>query len=206
MDRQQVTKIFPVPVLRKPRQPWARTRPSPPEVVARHPYCRPRPRNEIERVRVLSTRSASTLMASSRGAERVATSAGTIGRGLDPGRRRVSPCRVGRKRRNHTPACARPGRSKPVAGGPDSGLRVWAEFWWLVRRCRGSSPAVSGTKSSSRQCGGCQATGPRPFPAPQRSSECAPHQAVADAACRRMCAGHSYSHVIQFGSSRPGRL
>jgi hypothetical protein len=57
-------------------------------------------------------------------------------------------------------------------------LRVWAKFRGLPTRCRRSPPAVSGTKSSSRICGGCQATGPPCSPAPQTSSECAPHQAV----------------------------
>ena len=44
--------------------------------------------------------------------------------------------------------------------------RVWAKFRGLPIRCRRSPPAVSGTKSSSRICGGYQATGPRPFPRP----------------------------------------
>lgn len=52
----------------------------------------------------------------------------------------------------------------PVAGGSDSGLRVWAGSRWLVTRCRGSSPAVGGTRSSSHTCGGCHTAGPSRSP------------------------------------------
>jgi hypothetical protein len=53
-----------------------------------------------------------------------------------------------------------PARLNLGDGRTEFRLRVWAEFWWLLSRCRGSPPAVSGTKSSSRTCGGCQATDP----------------------------------------------
>ena len=66
------------------------------------------------------------------------------------------------------------GLGHAVAGGPDSGLRVWAGFRWLPFETSGRSPTVSGTKSSSRTCGGCQATGPPCFPASQPCSQCAP--------------------------------
>jgi hypothetical protein len=52
--------------------------------------------------------------------------------------------------------------------GWNTAPEVWRETWRLLLRHGEQAPAVSGTKSSSCLCGGCQATGPPRFPAPQR--------------------------------------
>jgi hypothetical protein len=59
---------------------------------------------------------------------------------------------------------AAPLRSYGLEYGPE----VWRETWRLLIRRREQAPAVSGTKSSSCLCGGCQATGPPRSPASQR--------------------------------------
>jgi hypothetical protein len=63
---------------------------------------------------------------------------------------------------------AAPLRSYGLEYGPE----VWRETRRLLLRRGEQAPAVSGTKSSSRTHGGCQATGPPRSPAPQTSSEC----------------------------------
>jgi hypothetical protein len=67
------------------------------------------------------------------------------------------------------------------------GPEVWRGIRRLLLGRGGQAPAVSGTKSSSCLCGGCQATGPPRSPAPQRVSECAPDLGKAFPACRRAC-------------------
>jgi hypothetical protein len=64
---------------------------------------------------------------------------------------------------------------------PSRGLGSGPEVWRGIRRLlleRGEqAPAVSGTKSSSCLCGGCQATGPPCSPAPQRVRSALPFSA-----------------------------
>jgi len=56
---------------------------------------------------------------------------------------------------------AAPLRSYGLEYGPE----VWRGTWRLLLRRGEQAPAVSGTKSSSCLCGGCQATGPPRSPA-----------------------------------------
>jgi hypothetical protein len=66
------------------------------------------------------------------------------------GRRAVARCRRD----------AAPLRSCGLEPGPE----VWRGTWRLLLRHGEQAPAVSGTKSSSCLCGGCQATGPPVLP------------------------------------------
>jgi hypothetical protein len=84
---------------------------------------------------------------------------------------------------------------------------VCAESRWLVSGCRGSPPAVSGTKPSSRTCGGCQGNQSAPFPRSTACSECAPNLGRAFVACPWACSGHgALPTITQLGLSNPGEI